>query len=140
MTQVGKFVYFVISGIAIPPVDDRVYPNQAPQSAQLPRVTYQLISTQPYHHLLGTSGAETARVQVNCWADSPVGAHNVADSIQAAMDSYQGALAGITVQMCRLDNRQELPAAPTDGSEQATHRVALDFLITYSTSNLALHT
>lgn len=141
MTKVGTFVYTLISTIPTSPVGLRCYPmGQAPQKVELPRVTYQVISTQPWHHLQGTSPRERARVQINCWAATPAAAHTLADTIQAAMDSYRGTLSGVDVRVAQIDNRQELPAAPSDGSEQATSRVALDFFITYSTSGLALHT
>lgn len=68
----------------------RIYPMQAPQTAVLPLVTYQRISTVRPGSLRGPVGLADPRIQVDCWAESYGTVKALADQVRHALDGYAG--------------------------------------------------
>lgn len=75
-------------------VDERIYPIVAKQGTELPCVTYQQISGPNLQELTGPAGLQTVRYQFNCFAGTYAEATSVAAALTAALDGYQGTLAG----------------------------------------------
>ena len=66
-------------------VSDRIYCLYMPQNVQMPCVSYQRISGRPANTLLGASGLEVIKMQIDCWARSLTDAKNMAKAIIAVM-------------------------------------------------------
>jgi len=69
-------------------VGTRIYPMQAPQTAVLPLVTYQRISTVRPGSLRGPVGLADPRIQVDCWAESYSAVKVLADQVRRSLDGY----------------------------------------------------
>lgn len=104
----------------------RVYPRSLPQNPTLPALTYLGVSGIPWHTHQGTSGIETARFQISCWAERYLAAKQLADQVILNLDCFTGDMAGTTIQACFKLNEVDL------GDEAiGYHQIAVDFLITY---------
>lgn len=66
-------------------VEDRIYCLYIPQVAKMPCVSYQRISSRPANTLMGASGLEVIKMQIDCWARSLTEAKNAAKAIRAVM-------------------------------------------------------
>ena len=71
-------------------IGTRCYPMTLPQNAQMPAVTYQLISTPPnnYQDHDGTPDRWTYRVQLDAYADTSDGAAALGDQLFAAFAGW----------------------------------------------------
>jgi hypothetical protein len=69
-------------------VATRIYPMLMPQTAPLPAVTYQRISTERVQGLRGSLGLIDPRVQVDSWAETYGTAKRVAEQVRLALDGY----------------------------------------------------
>lgn len=107
-------------------VSTRIYPIRLPQNPVFPCVTFQVISEPRIHSLDGAS-APNAIIQVDCWARQHKEAHQVAEAVMAAFDSFAGTMGSVTVSACLLQNRQEIYEPDVDD-----YRVSLDFSVWYN--------
>jgi hypothetical protein len=93
-------------------VGDRVTPLNRTMNFPLPAVTVQLITTTPTNTLLGDQGFDRERIQIDSWAVTYKGAHDLADAIRRVMTA-QGYLLGL-----QLDNFDD--SAQLSGVYQVT--------------------
>lgn len=70
-----------------PLIGTRVYPLIRPQNSPLPAIRYQVVSDPRPEHLQGYDGARVSRVQVDCFAETYIGARDVAEKAIAAVAS-----------------------------------------------------
>lgn len=102
-------------------VGSRIYPQKAPQGAADPLVVLTTISAVPEATFTGAPSAllEAATVQVDCYAKTYLGAHEVA----TAIDDVLGALSGPTISAVRAGQRDLYD----DRTE--SHRVSSDYTV-----------
>jgi hypothetical protein len=98
-------------------VVDRVYPIAAKQAALLPQIVFRRVSTERIGSLLGESGLEHVRVQVDCQATTYLAAKVLAGAVLDAMDAA-------TVFDCEPDNQVDQYE-----SDPEIFIVSLDFMI-----------
>lgn len=100
-------------------VGEKIYCLYIPQSVQMPCVSYQRISGRPANTLLGASGLEVIKMQIDCWSRSLTEAKNMAKAVIAAMPANGpwGA---------HLDQDQDI-----FDSETKYFRIILEFTIWY---------
>jgi hypothetical protein len=95
-------------------VADRIYPQVAPDSASVPYVTYQVISTEAHNKLAGAPDTERKVVQVNCVSNSYANAKAIAEAIKSALNVSVGYL---------------ISEGDDYFSQTQNHRVRLDFAL-----------
>lgn len=72
-------------------VGDRIYPmGKRPQEAELPAVTYQLVSGPTSHYSHGGPSDHQVSYQLDCWAADPDGAIDLDAELVAALDGHRG--------------------------------------------------
>jgi hypothetical protein len=79
-------------------VGERVYPMSLPQGAELPAVTWQLVSDDPLvshdwaqdHPLYDARRYEQSRIQFSTWAGSFDDAEELAEELRTAITGYRG--------------------------------------------------
>jgi hypothetical protein len=119
MATFGQTVHDTLVGA--PAVADlvvgRVFPNVIKQGVVMPAIRYTVVDDLPTNVLSGAATLRRARVQVDAFARSYLGAHALADAVAGAL----GAITGPAVTALELSRR--------DGYEDETklHRVSLDF-------------
>lgn len=112
-------------------VDDRIFPIHLPQSATLPAITFQQISSTHDYHIAGAAGVTTARVQIDCWANSPTEACDAGEAIRQTLQGTSGMWDTTEVLFVQLDSCQDMAEPPQDGSDQWIYRRSSDYLIKY---------
>lgn len=119
----------------------RVYPSgSVPQTAGLPRLTFQQISRErPYQTGTspGATGTDFVTIQVDSWGDGTAVGHKEAEDLAEAVITAMEAAANTTVGTTNttnvdgvfLDAERELPENPRDGSSAGINRISQDWKI-----------
>lgn len=107
-------------------IGSRIYPNIVPQKAPMPSVTYQQISGPRLHDMQGAVGMCKARYQINCWADSYLGAKELAWAVRLTLDGYgsEG-----TIKVIHLADEGDLPKTSPGIDGLTRYGKRLDFNI-----------
>lgn len=108
-------------------IGDRIYPNVAPQDAELPLLVYQRISSPRVRSQSGPSGLAHPRFQIRAKAASYSEARDLAGKVRVSLDGFAGTMGGgggVSVGATFLDNER-------DAYEDAlkAHSVPMDFII-----------
>lgn len=105
-----------------PAVEQRVYRIRLPEDAALPAIVYQRIGTPHEYDHSGDIGIVKTRVQVDCWADDPDVADDLATTGPLALSGYSDDF----FQMIEVAGDQEL-----DEPDTGLYRRAVDLMLTY---------
>lgn len=107
-------------------VSTRVWPIKLPQSATLPAVVYQRISTTRDQPALETPiGATRSRVQLSSWASTYGAARQLAEAVHGALNGWSGTAGGQVVKLVRLATwLDDYEAGPPE-----RYRVIADFYV-----------
>jgi len=127
----------LVADSGISAITTRIRLSRSEQSDALPRVVVHKISSQHEHHMLAATGKATARVQIDCYANSPVSADALAEAVRQALDGFRGTMnSGVFVSMCHLDNERTTYDAPLEGGHASggVDGVQLDYMIGWSVS------
>jgi hypothetical protein len=115
----------------VPLVSGRVYPLVIPQSATLPCITYQRISTPRQYSLGGTDTVANPRIQIDCWGSTYSSVKAVAEQVLTALNQRMGQIGSgaqaFDVLVSLADNE-----ADSYEPETGRYRVRIDFRIMYS--------
>jgi hypothetical protein len=72
-------------------VGERVYPmGKRPQEGELPALTYQLVAGPTSHYSHGGVSDHVVSYQLDCWADDPDDAMDLADELRVILDGFRG--------------------------------------------------
>lgn len=117
----------------------RVHPHIRPQGGPLPAVTYETISEEHEHDLLGASGVVQETVELVCYAATQLVAEQVAEALRVALDGYpsgatQGTWGSVTVDCVLLTGGDDAYDQPDDGSDDGTYQVSREFMVMYRES------
>jgi len=115
-------------------VGTRIYPALAPDSATLPYLTYQRISTTPVNDSTGTTTTQACRLQLDCWAATYGGVKAISKATQTFLNGYSST-AGTTspaISMTHMQSAIDLPEPVIDGQDVLIHRVSQDYEIWFS--------
>lgn len=108
-------------------ISTRVYPVKLPQSATLPAVTYQRVSTIRENAMAADPGVARTRLQVTCAADSYSGLKAVTEAVRAALQRYRGTVGGVVVLDVFLDNETDLFGE--EENDAGVYLTAQDFIV-----------
>lgn len=102
--------------------EQRVYRRRLPETATLPAITYNRISTAPEYSHDGDSGIPTIRFQIDAWADNPDVADELAEAAYARLSGR------------RIEGGSTFIAGDgdDDNAESGTYRRILDVTITWA--------
>lgn len=71
-------------------VSTRIYPNEVPQGASMPAISYEQTSGDREHTMDGPVGMVPGGFVLNCWAETYSGARTLSDYVRIALDGYSG--------------------------------------------------
>jgi len=111
-----------------------ITPMTAPQSAGLPRVTYQRIDTVPLNQSTGYDATAQARVQVDCWAGNYQAAKVLGREVRKSLRGYRSTGATPPIHMVHQAGEQDLSEPAEPGQDARIYRVSQDYLIDFQTT------
>jgi len=123
----GLYAKLVATSAVTALVSARIYPQIAPQSADLPLAVYQVVAEVPENHSTGDTGTHRMLVQVGCWATTQASAKAIGDAIETALVGWTDADNGVG--SCLMQDRRYNFEAADDGSQTHTFGVSMDFAI-----------
>lgn len=88
-------------------IGTRIYPQEAPENADLPRIVYNRISGQPSASLGGRSGLVKAQVEVNVHAASESDLASICVAVRKRLDVAAETIAGVNVQAIDVTDEQD---------------------------------
>jgi hypothetical protein len=107
------------------------YAGKVPQNVTAPYIVIQKISDVEVFSHDGPTGLKTARLQVNSFDDSYLGAKATAAAVKAGINGNSWTTwSTLTIQICFFDNDTDLPGESYDDLTG----IAADYLITYEES------
>jgi hypothetical protein len=104
-------------------VGSRVDWGLRPQAKALPAITLTLVPSPRDYHMGGAQVTQHYRVQVDCWATTYKGAHDLREAVIAELEPASGSFLGSFV-----ERSADMPER-TDTGE--VHRASLDFKVTH---------
>lgn len=109
-------------------VAHRRFWGRAPQAApQRPYVVLSRISGVRGYHNRGADGLVASRVQIDCYGDTYISAHNTGNAIIATLSGYRGG----TIQAVFIDSQRDLTGI--DGSDpNELFRMSIDVIVHHS--------
>ena len=128
--------YFLTDSAAIKRlIEGRAYPAQAPTSAVRPYIVFFRTDQEHVTHQGGTSSLASARIQIEAWADTEIGADALYRTVRDALNGFRGSLGDpgdpLTVRGAFLDDDRSEALQPSDASQTGRHSVPMEFLIWY---------
>lgn len=126
--SVEQSIYSILSGNAgvTAIAGTRIRPIMVGNADGFPAVTYQRVTTSQRYSYGGNSNKATGRWQLNCLAATYAQAKNLAEAVKAAIDTYSGTSGDFRLAHVFVDDMQDLPHDPEDGSEKPIYGVRLD--------------
>ena len=112
-------------------VSTRIYPMVRNQEDGLPAVTYQEISGVRNYDLTGPNGLVEGRIQINCFADDPLEAGELAAVVRAALSGHRGGSACVLIEKMLLDDQGDLPYIDPENEAQNVFAIMMDFYVLY---------
>ena len=91
----------------------RIYPNEVPQGASMPAISYEQASGDREHTMDGPVGMVDASFVINCWASTYAVARELGGYVRLALDGYSGTVGSqvfcVIFLMNESDNLQRIP-------------------------------
>ena len=105
---------------------DRVYPNQAPQTAELPVVVYYLDGILRIKTFDGTNATREARFQLEVYSKTLLESQTVGQQLVAELEDFNGTMGALYIYDCVIDDED-------NGFENATELYfhSISITITY---------
>ena len=82
----------------------RLYPLAVPQTATLPAMAYQKISSPKEQSQSGSSHLARSRFQLTLIAETYAGVKALATAVKQCWDDYHGTVSGVRIDHCSIDN------------------------------------
>lgn len=120
------------------PAIPRLITGLASPNLARPYVIMQFISSNHIHHMLGSSGFATRRVQFDIYGDTSPSVEATFEALRNDLDGFIGMM-GVgdnTTQILSswLESERDSYVDPIDASRFGKHRRTVDFLITHRTT------
>jgi hypothetical protein len=109
----------------------RVYPMFLPMGYTLPAISYQRITGGRPREMSDKTGRVNAHFQVDCWAESYSGAHDLSGKVITCLDNHRGTLGAGTAAMDDVGTIETIAERDDYSTDVEIYRVILEFLIPY---------
>ena len=128
--EIGKAIYNILSNDSDIQafVDDRVFPNVAPQTTEFPFIIYDVTGVQPNDTKDGASTLDTNDVMISCYSETYSQASDLAQKIRVAMDRInEGTYGGEQIQSSQFQSYNDI--FDNTSGDAGIYRKALAFEI-----------
>lgn len=117
-------------------VDARIRFGRSPAGDTLPRIVIHMIDADHAEHLLAATGKAIGRIQVNCYAESPKQADQVATAVREAIQGFRGLSDDTFISAVTLADERDTydPPLPGQDTEGGIDGMQQDYKICWTTS------
>jgi len=112
-------------------VGTRIYFGALPQSAQLPALTFWVVTRPHGHNLGGSDGISAARIQVSAWSFAESSSDQLVQAIRDRFDGFTGTINGVTVTASIKQDELDIPHPPKAGTDQWIYETACDYRVNH---------
>lgn len=109
----------------------KAYPAYVPREATVPFVHFARSSTEREHDMMGNIAAPVATLDVAAFAETYLGAKQLAERIRLAVDNFSGAVDGLTIEQTRLIAERDGEPVFVTGEDVPTYVAELTFDVRY---------
>ena len=88
-------------------VSTRIYPNEVPQGAAMPAISYEQASGDREHTMDGPVGMVDASFVLNCWSETYAGSRTLSGYVRIALDGYSGTVGSQYFWVIFLENESD---------------------------------
>jgi hypothetical protein len=132
-----------ITGLIGSGTSARFYPDELPQNCVIPACTYTTISTRNEHSIStggtgdwGRSGFASARIEIECFADTRTGSLNLADTIMdyvcGPTQRLRGVYGGCNILDCMIATGPRTYTEPdTAGGDDRRYVTVIEFSVSF---------
>lgn len=112
-------------------VGERAYSRIAPEKAEYPLITYNLVSNPQDYTLTAPVDLQSARFQINVWATTADAAETIAASLKAYFSGFKGTVSTVNIQAIFIKNEADEDEVLATTPQLAIHGVRFDAIIKY---------
>lgn len=136
MADVGaSFRAFVVAQSSVSTlIGSRMYPDELPQNATLPAITYHRISTLHHENIKGSkAGMAEALVEVRCYATTRNACNALCEAVRlCGVLDLEGVYSGVNIRCSMLaSGRNDFTESPIDGTHELRYVSSQDYSLTY---------
>ena len=120
-------------------IGTRIYCESAPQDTDLPYVTFQIISTNHVHTMVGSAECARSRIQFDAWATKPSDRDSICEALRQSYQRHNGVLVagGTHVFGSGWTGPANTFIEPESGGERGTFRGLCEAMMSYSVPALS---
>jgi hypothetical protein len=118
-----KLIEHAIRSLIAELCDGQVHYVIAPQEVTAPYIVFFKVSAPREHSHDGASGLARARFQFSIFAETYLGAKQIAQALQGILQGYKGTSEGVEIGGIFYDNEVDM------GYEDALYHIAVDYIV-----------
>jgi hypothetical protein len=126
MIEEGIIAYLTTYNPLVAMQSTRIYPDRLPQTPTLPATVFLSISDPEEYNQSGPSEWKEQRFQFDCWADNPLDAIKLKNTLRDAVSGFKGMMGTTEVYAAFADNGRTM-----DDDETGLYRRILEVLFQY---------
>jgi hypothetical protein len=117
-------------------LEDRVFPQQAPQDCEMPYLVYNIISEVSHYTMTGLGGLTGTRIQLDMYASDYTVVRELAEKIRLSLCAYSGVVTTVNgslrVDWIQRDNSSDGLEPPDSGWEFGLYSITADYLMRHA--------
>ncbi len=129
LMETGIFTYLQTIGAITAIVGTRIHPDTMPQGSELPVIVYSRLSGGRVQVMGGISGLAHPVFQITSWATTYLAAKNLAEIVRVNFDAVSGAIGGVTVRACIMEDDGDITETSPDIKARRMYGVRQDYEI-----------
>lgn len=107
----------------------RVYEDEAKQGVVLPYICFEIFEGASHEHLIGISGLNENRIQIDCYAGTSIEAYALAEAVRLApLQMYRGAMGSSYVRVTSNGGYERGRDRPVAGAIQKRYWISRDYM------------
>jgi hypothetical protein len=112
-------------------ISGRIYPQVRERTDGLPAITYQIISNIRGYDLSGPNDLAECRVQINCFAETAIGAAQLCREVRRALNGLRTGAEGVEIMSILAEDENDLPMMAAEDEQMNTYAKTMDFNVMY---------
>ena len=100
----------------------------------MPYIVYQRIDSVPFNHSTGYTDSQTARIQIDGYAETYAAMKQLGTAVREALRGYRSSTGTPVIDMCHQESEQDLSEQLEPGQDAVVYRNSQDWLVDFTTT------